>query len=249
LKLSGKEVLYATRGATDQLAQVYKITREIIKTEHIQDVFVATCRASLPEGRFDISTGAVSIGNLKGNDLANALMKAETKAKRRATLSLCGLGFLDESEIETIPKERVEFVTPPTKGQLVEKAKSETEKQLITPAEAKAARAKALSEMSPEHYAWRVEIENLLDDMGRSDAVRKNILSKFDFTPEKREAAINEVRKEAIRFVIASDKWSYSEDATSTLLEEKFGITVINEADPSQIEACVNAFRKDGFLK
>jgi hypothetical protein len=29
-------------------------------------------------------------------------MKAETKAKRRVTLSISGLGFLDESEIETI---------------------------------------------------------------------------------------------------------------------------------------------------
>ena len=30
-------------------------------------------------------------------------MKSETKAKRRVTLSLCGLGMLDETEIETIP--------------------------------------------------------------------------------------------------------------------------------------------------
>jgi len=29
-------------------------------------------------------------------------MKAETKAKRRGTLSICGLGMLDESELETI---------------------------------------------------------------------------------------------------------------------------------------------------
>jgi predicted transglutaminase-like cysteine proteinase len=31
------------------------------------------------------------------------MMKAETKAKRRATLDLLGLGILDESETETIP--------------------------------------------------------------------------------------------------------------------------------------------------
>ena len=45
----------------------------------------------------------LSIGKLKGDVLCNAIMKAETKAKRRVTLSVCGLGFLDESEIETIP--------------------------------------------------------------------------------------------------------------------------------------------------
>ena len=30
-------------------------------------------------------------------------MKAETKAKRRVTLSICGLGILDESETDTMP--------------------------------------------------------------------------------------------------------------------------------------------------
>jgi hypothetical protein len=41
----------------------------------------------------------VNIEGLKGEALANALMKAETKAKRRATLSAVGLGMMDESEI------------------------------------------------------------------------------------------------------------------------------------------------------
>ena len=35
--------------------------------------------------------------------LGNALSKAVTKAKRRATLSICGLGMLDETEIASIP--------------------------------------------------------------------------------------------------------------------------------------------------
>jgi hypothetical protein len=30
-------------------------------------------------------------------------MKCETKAKRRVTLSFCGLGMLDESEVESVP--------------------------------------------------------------------------------------------------------------------------------------------------
>jgi hypothetical protein len=35
--------------------------------------------------------------------LANCYLKAITKAKRRVTLSLLGLGMLDETEVETIP--------------------------------------------------------------------------------------------------------------------------------------------------
>ena len=44
--------------------------------------------------------------NLTGVDLANAIMKTETKAKRRATLSICGMGLLDELEVEDTPSSR-----------------------------------------------------------------------------------------------------------------------------------------------
>jgi hypothetical protein len=49
----------------------------------------------------------VALGTLKGDALANALMKCETKAKRRVTLSLASLGWLDETELDTIPQIRV----------------------------------------------------------------------------------------------------------------------------------------------
>ena len=54
-------------------------------------------------GRQDMDMGVTTVKGLSGDALANAYMKALTKAKRRVTLSLCGLGMLDESEIETIP--------------------------------------------------------------------------------------------------------------------------------------------------
>lgn len=103
LKLNGKEVLYASRGATDQLARLHRVTRSVVSRERVDDVYVVTVRAELPSGRAEDSIGAVALGAQKGDALANALMKAETKAKRRATLALLGLGLLDESELETIP--------------------------------------------------------------------------------------------------------------------------------------------------
>jgi hypothetical protein len=66
-------------------------------------VYIVTSKASLPDGRCTESIGAVNIAGLKGEAYANAIMKAETKAKRRATLDLLGLGVLDESEAESIP--------------------------------------------------------------------------------------------------------------------------------------------------
>jgi hypothetical protein len=103
LKVQGKEILYANRSCTDQLAMTKNITRSIISREKVQDVYVVTCRATMPGGRSEEAVGAVSIQGLKGDVLANAIMKAETKAKRRVTLSICGLGMTDESEIDTIP--------------------------------------------------------------------------------------------------------------------------------------------------
>ena len=105
----GKTVIYANKSCTDQLTRMNQITRTILSRERIGDVFVVTCRASLPNGRHDDSVGVVAIGGLKGDDLANAIMKAESKSKRRATLSICGLGMVDESELETMPIDKAEI--------------------------------------------------------------------------------------------------------------------------------------------
>lgn len=126
IELDGKLTLYARRDATDQLRKIHNISVSITGRDKIEDVYIVTAKATTPDGRSDESTGVVSIskedgewktaqsgkryfvGNgtfkpLRCDALANALMKAETKSKRRVTLSICGLGWLDETEIETIP--------------------------------------------------------------------------------------------------------------------------------------------------
>lgn len=103
ITLNGKLTLYALRACTDQLRTVHGVSVIDMNETEREGVFIVTAKVQNKEGRTDMAKGAVSISGLKGESLANALMKAETKAKRRATLSLCGLGLLDESEIETIP--------------------------------------------------------------------------------------------------------------------------------------------------
>lgn len=107
LTLNGKLVLYARRDAAEQLRKVHGVSITDVQAQRVDDVYVVTVRAQDKTGRTDASTGAVTIGNLKGEPLANALMKAETKAKRRVTLSICGLGMLDETEVESIPQAEV----------------------------------------------------------------------------------------------------------------------------------------------
>jgi len=105
LRLNGREVLYCTRSGTQQLNKLHKVSHLITSrdTNAEAGVYIVTSKASLPDGRCTESIGAVNIAGLKGEMYANAIMKAETKAKRRATLDLLGLGVLDESETESIP--------------------------------------------------------------------------------------------------------------------------------------------------
>jgi hypothetical protein len=103
LVLSGKLVLYARKDATDQLRKLHKVSILTLERQQLGELLVVTATASAADGRTDSAIGAVPVQGLKGEALANALMKAETKAKRRVTLSLCGLGMTDESEVDSIP--------------------------------------------------------------------------------------------------------------------------------------------------
>lgn len=102
ITLNGKLTLYAKKDATDQLRNRDGVSITALDSKTVNDIYLVTAHATRADGRTDASTGAVNIAGLKGDALANALMKAETKAKRRVTLSICGLGLLDETEIETI---------------------------------------------------------------------------------------------------------------------------------------------------
>jgi len=108
IKLNNKLTLYAQRDATDQLRSIHKVSVEIIARELMADeTYVVTAKAELPDGRVDSSIGAVSLKGISGQERANAMMKSETKSKRRVTLSIIGLGWLDETEIETIPDAKI----------------------------------------------------------------------------------------------------------------------------------------------
>ncbi len=109
IQLNGKLVLYALKDCTDQLRSIKGISIEIVSREFNNELglFLVTANGTNKEGRMDSSIGVVTIKGLIGEQLSNALMKAETKAKRRVTLSLAGLGILDESEADSIPSVKI----------------------------------------------------------------------------------------------------------------------------------------------
>lgn len=119
ITLSGRLTLYATRAATDQLRKINGVTIHQIEERTDGDLRIVRAHARDPSGREDMDIGAVNVKGLAGDALANACMKALTKAKRRVTLSICGLGWLDESETETVPGARPIRVSVET-GEIVD---------------------------------------------------------------------------------------------------------------------------------
>ena len=111
ITLNGRLVLYARRDAADQLRKIHGISVEVVSQQTDGDLFTVHVRAHDKTGRKDEDFGVVSITSLRGEARANAQLKAITKAKRRVTLSIAGLGFLDETEVDDIPGMR-STITP-----------------------------------------------------------------------------------------------------------------------------------------
>lgn len=112
VRLNGKTVLYAKKDASDQLRRLHNVSLEVVDRSVHQDILTVTTRATMPSGRHDEDIGAVSLKGLNSEAVANAHMKALTKSKRRATLSICGLGLLDESEVRSAILDEAEQSVP-----------------------------------------------------------------------------------------------------------------------------------------
>ena len=160
--LEDKLVLYARKDCTDQLRARQDVDVHIVNREIIEGLCVVTARAKQNTGREDEAIGAVPLVKengewstaqsgkkyFKGDGTfkpltpearANAMMKAETKAKRRVTLSICGLGILDEVELDTMPEARLapdaDGLTPrvPKGEELLEKLEAKERGSIVEP--------------------------------------------------------------------------------------------------------------------
>lgn len=119
ITVDGKLTLYARKDAAEQLRKLHGISVYRLDKDLVEGVYVVTAYAKDSTGREDIDVGAVNVASLKGESLANAYMKAITKAKRRVTLSITGLGWTDESEVDSIPDAKTVHVDMGT-GEIVD---------------------------------------------------------------------------------------------------------------------------------
>ncbi len=116
MDIKGKTVLYANKSCAEQLRGLHRISTTIMERTIQDGLFIVRAKASrpLPGGgtQEDEAIGAVGCHDKAApEDRANAMMKAETKAKRRVTLSIMGLGFMpDTSEVDDIKPANVSSV-------------------------------------------------------------------------------------------------------------------------------------------
>lgn len=158
--LQGKKVLYAQKSCTDQLSARFGLSKKLgtPMIDREGGVITVACTVSDREGRSVDDFGVVSLdgkgGDKTGDDLANAIMKAATKAGRRAILAYAGLGGVsDESELATIKGAKIVPFTyaAPAEGEAVE---AEVVAEAETPAHW-VARVKAAKNETELTAVWR----------------------------------------------------------------------------------------------
>ena len=96
---SGELHWYCTVAACEQLRRLHRVSTKILSREFLDaELYAVMVEVSTPDGRREEAQAVVAMGNLKGVERANALMRCESKAKRRATLAICGLGMAGAEE-------------------------------------------------------------------------------------------------------------------------------------------------------
>lgn len=110
IQLNNKLTLYAKKDATDQLRRIHGVSIDDVEITETDKQYIVKVKGHDNTGRADVELAVVNKSDMRG-DTANAQMKAVTKGKRRLTLSLCGLGWLDETEVQTIPEAQPVTVT------------------------------------------------------------------------------------------------------------------------------------------
>ncbi len=258
LQLDGKLVLYAKRDCTDQLRKLHSVSIAIVNREKIDDVYCVTARGTTPDGRCDESIGAVPLVEkekvwdperynsntqkkgayvptgkmipLSADSLANALMKAEAKAKRRVTLSLVGLGMMDESEIEIAENaERIIIEEqPPQDRKTSEPEKSTKPDQTEKPSKAsnKKFEQPAKPQSPSNETGESVELASTIEPENEKPEVFRLVNSKTGTSPSGTEYAqlsIIEVTTGEKMTVLAKEQ-TVLETVKTLSIDSKFGL-------------------------
>lgn len=96
----GEIFLFANKLCAEQLRKRDKISVRIVSRERDKELYTVIAQATTPDGREEESIAVVAIKDLTGQQLANQIMRCETKAKNRVTMAICGLGFAADDDAD-----------------------------------------------------------------------------------------------------------------------------------------------------
>lgn len=136
MEIDARKVMYATAECAAQLRSRDNVTIKVLDEKVEHGCYVVRVIAKLPNGREQENVGVLSVlepaqlvewqagrkswvknpragQQFEGQAWANAVMKCHTKAARRATLAICGLGLPDEpdDDLKGVKQAHVESVT------------------------------------------------------------------------------------------------------------------------------------------
>jgi hypothetical protein len=100
---TSKSIMYLNRNGAEQLALVYGISVTSLHYVWHENIKVHEYRCKVYSkklNRWDVSVGALQ--DYEGLDKGYQLMWAQTRAKRRAILSIVGLSIMAEEEIKNL---------------------------------------------------------------------------------------------------------------------------------------------------
>lgn len=251
IMLNGKLRLYALRDCTDQLRKINGVSIGITSREVVEGCYVVTAQAKNQTGRHDESIGVVPIDGLKGEARSNAMMKAETKAKRRVTLSICGMGWLDESEVDSVPGAETGLPSAPitpTTGALDALSADRQEVVMATAAavrqclaESRPMDAYSLCETSGFDNDEKVALWTLLDSKAKSALKRMAAAEKA-----AERGAISEPQKKRLEALIK--EYKLDRETVKSYCERAYNKTHFSDLTPAEytdLEATLKALKED----
>lgn len=195
--------LYPRKEAADQLRGIHKVQTRIVDQKVEQGIYLVVVEARHPDGRVETDIGAVPVAGLQALFLANAMKKAITQGKRRATLAMLGLSLIDDDEIRAIKGARFVEADPET-GEIIDAPDAPVIEVPSEPAAVTAAPPSGNAERVAAMKALNAAVRKAFGQVENAKEIRDDIVRCRFALADTKQATPEQLREAAE----AVDGWS-----------------------------------------
>lgn len=255
IKLNGKEIWYATKAATDQVAAKFNLTREVVEIKENLERGIIECKVKISQensNRTETCIAAVSIIEfgrdpsgkvearpMRGEAYANALMKVETKAKRRATLGWLGIADMQDNDDDVVDAGRVNSTHQLQSQSTAIESKSSDDKKR-GPGRPSRAEIEAKAMAKPEE---KIHLADQVESLEKIEKPTQQRLANGKFGPkiteDKKQAPIEELSipmNEAGNVLPGTITYSRANENHKHLIINTLGTLGLNFKNPEHIK-------------